>query len=237
MTSFSLFLALASILGLIWAVIETPKDEQSISLNVGTWALIGAVVGGRISYVSVHWEYFQEHILEIPKVWLGGVSWPGALAGGILATIIFAWLYDISVGKFADRLIPLLASLSVAVWLGCWTTGCAYGPKLDWGLPARDEWGIWQNRLPLQLIGAISTIAVFWGIDRFRQQKEALFPGLAMSLGLGSLSLILFGVSILRVDPYPVNNQLRLETWATLFFLMIAVFCGFVAYFWNRNQK
>lgn len=229
MTIFSMLLSLGAVLGLIWIVLDSPKDEQIISLNTGIWALFGALIGGRIAYVAVQWEYFQEHILEIPQVWLGGFAWPGALAGGILAIIILAWLYDIPVGKLADRMLPLLASLSVAVWLGCWLIGCAFGLEVDWGLPAKDEWGIWKNRLPLQLIGAIMTVALFWGVDRLRQREGGLISGLAASLGLGGLSLILLGASLLRVDPYLLYNGIRLETWAALLFLGIAVIGGIQA--------
>lgn len=229
MTSFSIILALGSVLGLIWIVLETPSDDQLISLNAGIWALVGALIGGRVAYVAVNWEYFQNHIFEIFQVWLGGLAWPGVLAGGIVATFIVAWLYDIPVGKLADRTIPLLASLSVAVWLGCWMNGCAYGPETALGLPVKDEWGILKNRLPLQLIGAILTVALFWGIDRFRHREGGLIPGLAASLGLGGLSLILLGASLLRVDPYPLYNGIRLETWAALLFLGIAVISGILA--------
>ncbi len=224
-----MLLSLGAVLGLIWIVLDSPKDEQIISLNTGIWALFGALIGGRIAYVAVQWEYFQEHIIEIPQVWLGGFAWPGALAGGILAIIILAWLYDIPVGKLADRMLPLLASLSVAVWLGCWLIGCAFGLEVDWGLPAKDEWGIWKNRLPLQLIGAIMTVALFWGVDRLRQREGGLISGLAASLGLGGLSLILLGASLLRVDPYLLYNGIRLETWAALLFLGIAVIGGIQA--------
>jgi len=219
---FSVLMALAAVLGLTWVVYQTPPSARHISLNAGILTLFAALVGGRAAYVAVNWEYFQDQLIEIPQVWLGGLGWPGALAGLILGTFIAAWISRIPVGVLADRLLPLLASLSVAIWLGCWLTGCAYGPESDWGLPAKNEWGIWKRRLPLQLIAAILTVAAFWVIDRFRHRKAHLAPGLAASLGLGMLSLILLGASILRVDPYPLYYGLRLETWAALIFFGIS---------------
>ncbi len=207
MTTFSLIIAFGSAIGLIWVVLESPKADRSLSLITAIWALFGALVGGRIAYITVNWEYFQEYILEIPQVWLGGLSWPGALAGGIVATIIMTWLYGRTVGSVADRMLPLLASLSVAVWLGCWLNGCAYGPESAFGLPVKDEWGIWKNRLPVQLFGAITTVGLFWWIDRFRHREGEKIPGLAASFGLGGLALTLLGASLLRVDPYPIYNR------------------------------
>jgi len=236
LTIFSVLQALGIVLGLSWTFLITPKEEQSITLNAGISAIIGAIAGGRIAYITVNWDYFQNHIFDIPQVWLGGIAWPGALIGGIFAIVLVAWLYGSSAMILIDRLLPLIASLSVVVWLGCWVTGCAYGPVSDFGLPAKDEWGIWSRRVPLQLIGAILTIALFWGIDRLRHQKEDLAPGLAGSLGLGGLSLILLGLSYLRVDPYPLYNGLRLETWAALIFLGISIICILLLILFGLNR-
>jgi prolipoprotein diacylglyceryltransferase len=223
LTIFSLLLALAAVLGLAWITVDSPPHLRSASLNAAFMVLFAALIGSRAAYVAPNWEYFQNHLIEIPQVWLGGLAWPGALAGAILGVLIAARVTDIPFAVLTDRLLPLLASLSVAVWLGCWITGCAYGPESGWGLPAKDQWGIWKDRLPLQLIGAILTVASFWSIERFRQRKKNLSPGLAASVGFGLLCLILLGASIMRADPYPVYSGLRLETWAAIALLMISI--------------
>jgi prolipoprotein diacylglyceryltransferase len=216
-------LDLAAVLGLAWIMADSPVRLRNTWLTAAVLVLLAALMGSRAAYVAPNWEYFQNHLIEIPQVWLGGLAWPGALAGAILGTLIAAWVSNIPVVMLADRLLPLLASLSVAVWMGCWITGCAYGPESVWGLPAKDEWGIWQNRLPLQLIGAILTIAFFWSIERFRQRQKHLPPGITASVGFGLLCLILIGASILRADPYPVYSGLRLETWAAIALLIISI--------------
>ena len=237
MTFFSVLLALGSVLGLIWILYEAPPWDRQSRLNAGITVLFCTLVGGRSAYIAVNWAYFQDHLIEIPQVWMGGLAWPGALAGGILGIWIAAWITKIPFGLLADRLIPLLVSLSVTLWLGCWLTGCAYGPVVFLGLPTKDEWGIWKRRLPLQLMGAIMTVTLFWGIERFQRRKKKLPPGLAASLGLGGLSIILLSASLLRVDPYPHYNGLRLETWAALIFLGVAaIYSGFV-FLTDRRQR
>ena len=235
MTIFSALLALAVVLGLAWITADSPVRLRSVTLNAAVLVLFAALIGGRAAYVAPNWEYFQDHLIEIPQVWLGGLAWPGALVGAFFGTVIAAWVADIPVGILADRLLPLLASLSVAVWLGCWVTGCAYGPESGWGLPTKDEWGFWKNRVPLQLIGATLTVASFWSIERFRQRKKNLSPGLAASLGFGLLCLILLGASILRADPYPVYSGLRLETWAAIALLIISILSAGYAIIRNRR--
>jgi prolipoprotein diacylglyceryltransferase len=237
LTIFSVLLALGAALGLIWIAWETPRSEQSTYLNTGIWVLVGVLVCGRVAYVIVHWEYFQDHVLEIPQVWLGGLAWPGALAGGLFSIVLVSWIKGIPLGSLADGMLPLLVSLSVAVWLGCIFVGCAYGPEVDgwWGLPTRDEWGDNKNRLPLQLIVVLLTIGLFWGIERLRQHRQGLVPGLAACLGLGGLSLSLLSASLLRADPYPLYNSIRLETWAALLFLGVAILSGGVTILKSRR--
>jgi prolipoprotein diacylglyceryltransferase len=234
---FSVLLALGAALGLIWVAWETPRSEQSTYLNTCVWVLVGALVGGRVAYLVVHWEYFQDDIIEITQVWLGGLAWPGALAGGLVTIMLVAWFMGIPLGSLADGMLPLLASLSVAVWLGCIFVGCAYGPEVDgwWGLPTRDEWGDNKNRLPLQLIVVLLTIGFFWGIERLRQHRQGLVPGLAACLGLGGLSLSLLSASLLRADPYPLYNGIRLETWGALLFLGVAILSGGVTILMSRR--
>ena len=70
MTIFSVIVAFGSVLGLIWTVMDTPKAERQILLTAGVWALGGALIGGRIAYIAVHWAYFQSHIIEIAQIWV-----------------------------------------------------------------------------------------------------------------------------------------------------------------------
>jgi phosphatidylglycerol:prolipoprotein diacylglycerol transferase len=231
--TFSLIVALGSALGLVWVALERSDGEYSRQINIGVGVLIGALIGSRAAYVGVNWEYFQDHLIETVQPWLGGLSWPGALAGGYLTLVLMAWTMGAPLGSLADDLRPLLVSLSVAVWLGCWVEGCAYGPESSVGLPAQDEWGVWKERVPVQLFGAILTIALFWTIEALRCRWPQWFPGLAAILGLVGLSLIMFGASMLRADPGPLYAGIRLETWGAILFLGISVLMGIWAWFWN----
>ena len=235
MINFSLLVALGSVLGLAWIVLECSDGEYSRRVNIGIGVLVGALVGARAAYVGANWEYFQGHLVEAFQPWLGGLSWPGALAGGFLAFLLVAWTMGISLGYLADDLLPLLLTLSVAVWLGCWLEGCAYGAETSVGLPTLDEWGLWKRRFPVQLLGAVLTITLFWGIERLQHRWQHWHPGLAASLGCAGLSLILLGTSALRADPYPLYAGVRLETWAAMIFFGISILMGVWAWFGSHR--
>jgi phosphatidylglycerol:prolipoprotein diacylglycerol transferase len=50
------------------------------------WALVGAIVGARLFYVIAHWSEFASP-LDTLKIWQGGISLLGGIAGAILVNI------------------------------------------------------------------------------------------------------------------------------------------------------
>lgn len=219
--AFSIVLALGATLGLAWVSYPAEKRAGPERFNAGLWALVGALTGGRAVFAAVNWYSFQSSPVEALQVFQGGLAWPGALAGSILALALYARLTQQSLPKLADALLPLAACLVVSAWLACWLDGSAYGPSLasGWGLPARDEWGRFTLRFPTQLLGAVLSIALFWLLDN---RKTHDLPGVRAGLGLLGLSLLLFGLSFLRADPAPLWLGWRLESWVALGFASLA---------------
>jgi hypothetical protein len=235
--AFSLLLFLGAGIGLAWMAWQAPAEQMLHQVEAGMWVLFGALLGSRVAYVAAHWAYFSHNTWEIPQLYLGGLAWPGALAGGMFAVALVAGAKRISPGVLADSLLPLVAAVSVSVWLSCWLDGCAYGPPiLDWwGVPGIDEWGNLSSRLPVQLAGALLTLGLFWRLEyspkepelsprgpkKHRRQRRAP-AGVRASLGLFGLGLILLGAGLLRADPGLFWNGLRLDVWAALFFAGMA---------------
>jgi phosphatidylglycerol:prolipoprotein diacylglycerol transferase len=222
---FSLILGLGAGLGLVWAAWQASEKQASLTISVGLGVLLGGLLGGRVAYVVINWLHFQAHPLEIPQVWLGGMSGIGTLAGAVLALPIIAAVLRQPPGALADDLLPLAAFLIVAAWLACWLDGCAYGPAVHawWGIPSKDEMGNIATRWPTQLFGAILTLGLLAALDWGRRRLQ--IPGLAASLGLLGLSLELFGLSFLRADPAPLWRDLRLDVWGALGLAGVAVLC------------
>jgi prolipoprotein diacylglyceryltransferase len=119
-------------------------------MNVGLFVLAMSLVGARIFYILENNAYYAANLIESPQIWLGGLSWPGALIGAWLAMLFVSRTQripgewgNISMARLGDRLYPLLPSLGVSVWLGCWQAGIAYGQPLPagawWGNPGMDE--------------------------------------------------------------------------------------------------
>ncbi len=216
MQTFSVLQGFGALAGLLLVAWRAPRKEVVRYLDAAALVLLFALLGGRFLAVVVNWSYYALHPAEIVQVWLGGLSGIGALAGGMLGTLILAVWWKLPVGLLADTLFPLAGALAVTSWLGCWMDACAYGPPAQgwWALPARDEWGVLAARVPVQMVGALATLIQAWIMDR--AGRSSPLPGLSASLGTFGISTILFALSYLRADPSLIWQGLRLDAWGAI---------------------
>jgi len=123
--SYAMIIGAGSVVGLAWTAWRASARQAGMVVDAGLWILFGAVLGARLVFVAATWPYFRNHAIEIPQVWLGGLSWSGALGGGLFSLAAFAWFNQAPLGELADGLIYLGLPLVVSSWLGCWQSGCA----------------------------------------------------------------------------------------------------------------
>ena len=166
--TFSLWIGLGSTLGLAWIAWRSPEAISLRCVDASLWALLGGALGGRLIHTAFAWPYYQSHLLEIPQVWLGGLSAPGFAAGMLIALGVYAAVSGLSFSRLVDALLPLGFTLTVSAWLACWSVGSAYGVPTAawWGVPARDEWGQVSLRWPVQLVGALLSVLIFWLLEK-----------------------------------------------------------------------
>ncbi len=233
MSSFALWVGLGATLGL-WRVAQSvPQRQANYWTDTGLAVLAAALIGSRAFYVGINWGYFSKHWTEAFQIWLGGLSWPGAVAGAGLALLLIAANYttmpnsplrlaQFSIGVLGDRLYPLLPPLVISTWIGCWQIGAVYGAALPanawWGLPGLGENGLPILRFPLQSLAALTLLLFFWFLEtRIRQFHT---PGILSALALTGFFVHLLTVSLLRADPAPIWHGLRVDTWAAILFLV-----------------
>ena len=77
------------------------------------YLVIGIILGGRLGYVIFYnLEYYTQNLLEIFKLWQGGMSFHGGLIGIIISTILFSEKSNINFFKFAD-IISCVAPIGI----------------------------------------------------------------------------------------------------------------------------
>lgn len=129
--SYGLFIAVGILAGL-WLAKRVNARRRPHYLPIIedflTYAVFAAIIGARIWEVSFTWDYYRDHLLEIPAVWHGGLSIQGAVVGGAIAAAWFCRVRKINFLDFADSLIPsLLLGQAIGRLFACFLNGDAYG--------------------------------------------------------------------------------------------------------------
>lgn len=100
------------------------------------WALPAGIVGARAYYVFFSWNSYKDDIVEIFRIWNGGLAVYGGIIAGLVTAVIFCRAKGISFFDFADIAVPGLAlAQSLGRW-GNFVNGEAHGGPtgLPWGM-------------------------------------------------------------------------------------------------------
>lgn len=225
MKPFSLILGIGAIFGLLRVLQGSPPAARLRWLAVGLLTLTGALIGARVGFVAAYSAYFRTHLQESFQLTHGGLSWPGALAGAVVIFCLSARLLRLPLLEGLDQMSRILLPMAVAVWLGSWQSGIAYGQNLPagtwWGIQTMDESGLTSLRVPVQPAAALSLLLVLgfceWLI------RDSKHNGLKSGI-IGvvfSIHALLF--SFMRMDSVQHFLGLRLDTWAALFLVLAAL--------------
>ncbi len=106
-------------------------------------AIILAIIGARLYHVfsepeggMVGWSYYRQHPIEILYIWHGGLGIYGAIAGGVLGVVIYAWRAKLHPLQWLDYgAVGLALGQTIGRW-GNFINQELYGPptNLRWGL-------------------------------------------------------------------------------------------------------
>lgn len=213
---FSSIFAVGIVAGIVTTtVIEKDRDPIQV-INPAIAALIGGLLVGRLGTVFLNFSYYQSNREEILALSQGGFLLIGASIGAVTAIWIYAYIIDQPFGKLLDTQLPLFSGAAISAWLGCWVVGCAYGnlSNSGWALPAIDEWGITQTRLPIQLLAITATIAIAYAA--LIVKKRAVAEGMAAAVFFLGICSAYFMLTYLRADPVAISYGLRWDAWALL---------------------
>lgn len=225
MNLFSVIIGIGASIGLLRVLQKTGSGSHLRWLAAALISLAGGLIGSRIGFVVAYQQYFATHVNEIHRIDLGGLSWPGALAGAILCSWIALRLLRLSVLEGADRLSRMLMPLSASVWLAGWQAGIAYGQLLPagtwWGMMIRDEYGLAALRVPVQPAAVLTLLALLIACEWLtRNNKRAGFKAACCGIVLSIHSLLF---SLMRYDSVQTLFGLRLDSWAAIIFVLLSI--------------
>lgn len=183
-------------------------------------------------------EYYFSHPLDFLAIWIGGLGFPGALIGGVIALYFFCRIYEFKFAELADILAPAIALGQAVGRLG------NYFNQELYGLPTAVAWKIFispEHRLggyeavefyhPLfayeSILSLVNLAILFWVSRRFADKLKA---GDLFLVYLFNASAIRFFLEYLRLDVALVNDVNINQVFAAL----VAVGAGL--YFYLRNR-
>ena len=111
------------------------KDDDFNDLV--TYLILAIIIGGRLGYVIFYdLSYYLDNLLEIFKIWKGGMSFHGGLIGVILGTLIFSNKNNLNYRVYFDT-ISVVAP--IGIFLG--RISNFINSEL-YGTPTQKPWGI-----------------------------------------------------------------------------------------------
>lgn len=229
---------------------ESIPDEQLDKLVL--YVVIATIVGARLGHVFFYdWPSYKNNLVDIFKIWEGGLASHGGVIALIITLIIFSkkvikkpylWLFD--------RMAAPGAIAATFIRLGNLMNSEIVGRPTD--LPWAFEFIHFYNedmippgfdptpRHPTQLYEAIMYLIIF-GILMYMFWKKSAWkqPGLVF----GTFLILLFGgrflVEFLKMGQTAADNQLAIETsintgqWLSIPF----VIAGIAILIWSFKNK
>lgn len=127
---YSVILLIAFLIGGALALKEAKKHNisEEFMTNYFFYLVPIVIIGARLYFVIFNFDYYKDNLIDILKVWEGGL----AIHGGIIAGLIFTYFYT---KKYKVRFLRLLdiavVSVIIGQVIGRWgnfMNGEAYGP-------------------------------------------------------------------------------------------------------------
>lgn len=120
--------------------------SEDFLYNAAALAVAGGIAGARLVYVATNWDVYAGSWISILRVDQGGLSFHGAILGGICALSLYVWRKGYSLEELLDLVVPGVCIGIILVRIGNLINGEVLGRTtgLAW----------WFERHPAQLVGS-----------------------------------------------------------------------------------
>ena len=234
-------------LGWIYALRIIKNNEylgQKITLNdfddLIVYIIIGIIAGGRLGYIFFYnFNYYINDIVEIFKLWNGGMSFHGGLAGVIFATYIFTKIKKKKFFHFTD-VICCVAPIGIFFGrLANFINGELVGKEssLPWAVVFSEHGNF--ARHPSQIYEAILEGVVLFIIINFLALKKNL---LIKSGKISGLFLILYSIFRIFSENFREPDQhlgyiFKYFSMGSLLSILTLIVGFFIIFFRKKNEK
>ena len=227
--------SLAYIVGILlgWALsknffISDPKIKEKFDDYI-TYLILGLIIGGRLGYVFFYnLNFYLDNLLDIFKIWQGGMSFHGGLIGIIIATILFAKKNSQNFFSYLD-IVSFVSPIGIFFGrIANFINSELYGTEtnLPWGVKFLKIDNL--SRHPSQIYEAIfEGIILLFILLYFRKKGFMKSPGMISGLFLIFYSIFRFSIEFLRVPDEQLGYlffNLTMGQIMSFLFLLIGTF-------------
>jgi phosphatidylglycerol:prolipoprotein diacylglycerol transferase len=203
-----------------------------------TYLIIGIILGGRIGYIIFYnFSYYLDNVLDIFKIWQGGMSFHGGLLGVIVSSYIFAKKNNQNSFLYLDQ-VSLVAPIGIFFGrLANFINSELYGKASDvpWSVIFIKVDNL--SRHPSQLYEAIlEGIILFLILIYFINRNYLKKPGLISGLFLIFYSLFRFFIEFFRVPDEQIGYLIFNLTMGQIISLVFASIGITIIYLKNENK-
>lgn len=186
-SSFGLFLLFAFLVGIAVARRRGRAlgIDPSHMLDIALYMIIGGIVVGRLGYAAANWPTFAQAPLSILTIWKdSGLTFYGALVGGLIVAALYARARRIPLRQFIDVFAPALALGYAVAMIGALLHG------LYIGRPTGVPWAVsmfLDRRHPTQVYLLVASLGTYLVLRT--QERLSPAPGVLFFLWLLLFSL------------------------------------------------
>lgn len=116
---YSVLVLVAFVIGFFLVVYRSRKRGISPALiyDMSFYLVIFCILGARLYYCLFNLDYYKENLIEVLKIWQGGLAIHGGIIAGIIFLLIYTRKHDIEFLSLTDLIAP---SLVLGQALGRW---------------------------------------------------------------------------------------------------------------------
>lgn len=233
---YGLFLVLGMLSGIliILKLAEHYELSKDMLIDLIFWLIIGGIIGARIYDVLLEFGYYREHLMEIVKIWQGGLAIHGAIIAGIIILYYFCKRQKLDFWMISSILTP---GIAIGQAIGRW--GNYFNQEL-FGKPTSLPWGIPINSFnrPIQyftenyfqpafLYESIGNLIIFLFLFFLHYRKIKNGKGDFGKITLTYLilySILRFFMEFIRIDATPTFLNLRFPQIISIVIVILSVF-------------
>ena len=127
---YSILIFIAILLGSNLAIKEAKRHgyDEDFMVNLLFLGVIFGIIGARVYYVIFNFDYYKDNLIEMFKVWNGGLAIHGGIIAGLISTMIICYKKKVNLIKILDYMVVgLIIAQAIGRW-GNFFNGEAHGP-------------------------------------------------------------------------------------------------------------